>query len=59
MFKIQKFLFTNMYRPFSFFKKRLYLFIPERHGEIEAEREAGSMQGARSGTRSRDPGVTP
>ena len=38
-----------------------YLFIHERHreGETEtqAEGEAGSLQGARCGTRSQDPGV--
>ena len=41
------------------------LFIHERHrerereAETQAEGEAGSMQGAWCGTRSRDPGVTP
>ena len=37
-----------------FFFKRFYLFIHERHTqrEREREREAGSMQGARRGTRS-------
>ena len=39
----------------------IYLFRrdPEREAETQAEGEAGSMQGARWGTRSRDPGVTP
>ena len=31
----------------------------EREAETQAEREAGSMQGAQRGTRSRDPGVMP
>ena len=31
----------------------------EREAETQAEGEAGSMQGPRRGTRSRDPGVTP
>ena len=41
---------------------RSYLFVHERHrerGRDQAEGEAGSMQGARRGTRSQDPGVTP
>ena len=45
------------------FFKIFYLFIHERHRKIEAdtqaEREAGSMQGAQCGTRSRDSGITP
>ena len=45
------------------FKGFIYLFMrdTEREGETEtqAEGEAGSMQGARRGTRSRHPGVTP
>ena len=43
-----------MYQINTFFKKRFYLFTHERHtqreAEIEAEGEAGSMQGARCGT---------
>ena len=35
----------------------MYLFM--REAETEAEGEAGSLQGARCGTRSRDPGITP
>ena len=31
----------------------------QREAETQAEGEAGSMQGARRGTRSQDPGVTP
>ena len=31
----------------------------EREAETQAEGEAGSMQGARRGTRSWDPGITP
>ena len=31
----------------------------QREAETQAEGEAGPMQGARRGTRSRDPGVTP
>lgn len=45
-----------------FFLKIIYLFIHERlreRGETQTEGEAGSMQGARCRTRSRDPGVTP
>ena len=45
---------------------RFYLLIRERHRERERERgrdieggEAGSVQGARCRTRSRDPGITP
>ena len=44
------------------FKKYfIYLFMrdPEREAETQAEGEAGSMQGARRRTRSRDPEVTP
>ena len=47
---------------FSFlFFSRFYLFIHEREGEAEtqAEGEAGSMQGARHGTRFQVSGVTP
>ena len=32
---------------------------PEREAETQAEGDAGSMQGARCGTRSQDPRVTP
>ena len=37
----------------------MYLFMRDTHREAEtqAEGEAGSMQGARHGTRSQDPGV--
>ena len=44
---------------------RFYLFIHERErerereAETQAEGEAGSMQGARCRTRSRDPRITP
>ena len=31
----------------------------DREGETEAEEEAGSMQGPRCGTQSRDPRITP
>ena len=31
----------------------------EREAETQAEGEAGSMQGARCGTRSQDPGIMP
>ena len=43
------------------FLKIFYLFIheTEREAEIQAEREAGSMEGARCGTRSRDSRITP
>ena len=40
-----------------FFFLRFYLSVHER--EREAEGEAGSLQGARCGTRSLDPRVTP
>ena len=47
---------------FYFFKDFIYLFMRdterEREVETQAEEEAGSMQGARCGTRSRDPGTT-
>ena len=47
----------------SFSSKTFYLFIHERHREREAETqaegEAGSMQGARCGTGSRDSRITP
>ena len=43
--------------------KILFLFIHERHthreAETQAEGEAGSVQGARGGTRSRAPGSRP
>ena len=45
-----------------FFFKRCYLFIHrhrEREAETQAEGEAGSMQGARYGTRSRVSRITP
>ena len=45
------------------FKNILYLFIHERYtereAEIQAEGEAGFMQGARHGTRSQNSRVTP
>ena len=46
---------------FFFFFKRSYLFMIdiEREAETQAEGEAGSMQGARRGTRSRVSGVRP
>ena len=37
----------------------MYLFIGEREAETQAEREAGSSQGARCGTQSLDPGSRP
>ena len=40
------------------FLKIFFLFIHERHRE-EAEKEAGSLQGARCGTLSRTPGSCP
>ena len=49
----------------SFFFLRFYLFIHERHththteAETQAEGEAGSMQGARCGTRSLVSRITP
>ena len=49
----------------EFFFLNFYLFMivtereREREAETQAEGEAGSMQGARRGTRSQDPGVTP
>ena len=50
---------------FSLSLLRFYLFIHERHrvrekeAETQAEGEAGSTQGARCGTRSRDSGSRP
>ena len=59
---------NNLYTLISFFL-RFYLFIHERHThrereretetETQAEGEAGSMQGARRGTRSRVSRITP
>ena len=47
----------------SFFKDFIYLFMRDTHthreAETQAEGEAGSMQGARCGTRSQDSGITP
>ena len=44
-----------------YFFKRFHLFIHDRHRETEAETQeeggAGSMQGARWGTRSQVPGI--
>ena len=37
----------------------MVLFVFKIYTETQAEGEAGSVQGARRGTRSRDPGVTP
>ena len=44
-----------------FLKDFIYLFMTEREKEAEtqAEGEAGSMQGARRGTRSLDSRITP
>ena len=45
-----------------FFKDFIYLFIEtqrEREAEAHAEGEAGSMQGASGGTRSRVPRIKP
>ena len=54
------FLFFNF---FFFFKDFIYLFMREREREREAETqaegEAGSMQGARRGTRSQVSRITP
>ena len=48
-------------RALFFFFNFIYLFMRkrEREAETQAEGEAGSMQGARRGTRFRDPGITP
>ena len=47
----------------TFFSKDFYLFIHERQRErgrdTQAEGEAGSMQGARCGTRSQVPRIRP
>ena len=45
---------------FFFLKGFIYLFKrdTEREAETWAEGEAGSLRGARCGTRSQDPGVT-
>ena len=40
------------------FKDFIYLFMREREAETQAEGEAGSMQGARCGTRSCDLAAT-
>ena len=39
----------------------IYLFMRDtkREGETQAEREAGSLQGAQCGARSQDSGITP
>ena len=46
-----------------FFKRFIYLFMidieREREAETQEEGEAGSMQGARRGTRSRDSRIAP
>ena len=45
---------------FFFLRLLIYLFMrPRERGRDTAEGEAGSMQGARRGTRSRDPRVMP
>ena len=43
-----------------FFKDFIYVFIRHRDTEAktQAEGEAGSLQGARCGTPSQDPGIT-
>ena len=45
----------------GFFKDFIYLFMrdTERKAETQAEEEAGSIQGARRGTQSRVPRITP
>ena len=45
----------------NFFFLRFYLFMRdrEREAETQADGEAGSMQGAQRGTRSRDLRITP
>ena len=44
-----------------FLKDFIYLFMRDTQREVEtqAEGEAGSLRGARCGTRSQDPGMTP
>ena len=44
-----------------FFKDFISLFMrdTQREAETQTEREVGSMQGARHGARSQDPGITP
>ena len=52
---------TNWYAFHNeFFKDFIYLFMgdTQKEAETQAEGEAGSLQGARGGPRSRDPGVT-
>ena len=46
---------------YSFLKDFIYLFMrdTERGAETQAEGEAGSLRGARCGTWSQDPGITP
>ena len=57
------FLFLRGTKKLFFLFLRFYLFIHERHtqkeAETQAEGEAGSSQGTRCGTRSRDPGIMP
>ena len=48
----------------NFFKKKkkilfIYLRHTERKAETQAEGKAGSMQGARCGTRTQESGITP
>ena len=49
----------EMTRQTFFLRFYLLVRIHRAEAETQAEGEAGSMQGARRGTRSRDPGVTP
>ena len=49
-------LWNHLYLIYLFLKNILFIYS-EREREREAEGEAGSMQGARRGTRSWDPGV--
>ena len=54
-------LHSSYRHPYFFFFLRFYLFIHERQREAEtqAEGEVGSLQEARCGTLSWDPGITP
>ena len=63
--KVRKFFFFQVFLRFhflslEFFFFKIYLFIhSEREAETQAEGEAGSMQGARHGTRSWVSRITP